>query len=132
LSQDELGNFPELSLNTLIQPEKASIYAVVIIVTVERREGSWLLRLEGEMTLQSAAALRTALIEWLTSGSSLDLDLTGVGEIDLAGLQLLGATVREAGRRGLVVAGRASDPVISAAHDSGFDQLSGFPFQKAG
>ncbi|MBK1641902.1 hypothetical protein CKO12_08460 [Chromatium okenii] len=45
--------------------------------------------LEGEMTIYTAAAIRTQLQDYVTGRQHCVLDLTAVSEIDSAGLQLL-------------------------------------------
>jgi anti-sigma B factor antagonist len=47
------------------------------------------LRLEGEMTIYRAAELKRALVEAVERPGALKLDLSGVTELDTAGLQLL-------------------------------------------
>ncbi len=44
---------------------------------------------DGALTIYEAHAARHALIEILTTAQSIDVDLAGIGEIDLAGVQLL-------------------------------------------
>ena len=58
------------------------------------------LRISGDMTVYSAAQLRTAL-QAANPGSTKvkSLDLSAVGEMDCAGLQLLLATLRHPGRK---------------------------------
>ncbi len=51
--------------------------------------GDGRLRLQGELTIYSAAAAREALLARMQPGAPLELDLAGVTEIDSAGLQLL-------------------------------------------
>lgn len=47
------------------------------------------LRIEGEMSIYRAAELKQALLAPLASGAALDVDLSGVTELDTAGLQVL-------------------------------------------
>lgn len=47
------------------------------------------LRIDGEMTIYRAAELKDALLGALSGQSALELDLSGVSEIDTAGVQLL-------------------------------------------
>ena len=47
------------------------------------------LRMEGDLTIYEAAALKTELMAALAESAVLELDLSGVGELDTAGLQLL-------------------------------------------
>ena len=46
-------------------------------------------RVDGEFNIYRAAELKTQLLEALVSDTELDLDLSGVSELDSAGLQLL-------------------------------------------
>jgi len=54
------------------------------------------LEIEGELTIQTAADRRGALLAMADGGSDLDLDLSAVTELDTAGLQLLLLARREA------------------------------------
>lgn len=47
------------------------------------------LHLEGELTIYRAAELKARLMEGLNGGKPLEVDLSGVTEVDGAGLQLL-------------------------------------------
>jgi ABC-type transporter Mla MlaB component len=66
------------------------------------------LRLAGSMTISQAAELRDVLVAALKETSDLRVDLSGVSQIDLTGLQLLDASHRSAmtnGKRFSVAAG---------------------------
>ncbi|MEB0040798.1 MULTISPECIES: STAS domain-containing protein [unclassified Pseudomonas] len=52
-------------------------------------------RIEGEMTIYTAAELATQLLPLLTPPSDLEIDLSHVTEMDSAGLQLLMLAKRE-------------------------------------
>ena len=75
-------------------------------------DGTGLLRLSGELTIYHAAELKAALLPLADEARALVLDLSGVSDIDSAGLQLLlalrrslaaqGATVQLAGVSGAV------------------------------
>ena len=54
------------------------------------------LRPVGELTVQTAAESKNSLLSALQTGSGIDLDLSGVSELDTAGLQLLLLLKREA------------------------------------
>lgn len=54
-----------------------------------------LLRVSGELTIFTAAELKPRLLEGIASGNA-TLDLSGVSELDTAGLQLLVLASREA------------------------------------
>ena len=47
------------------------------------------LRIEGEMNIYKAAELKPTLLAAIAAGTTLEIDLSGVTEIDTAGLQLL-------------------------------------------
>jgi anti-sigma B factor antagonist len=47
------------------------------------------LAIEGDMTIYRAAELRDAILAALDGAATLEIDLSGVDEIDTAGLQLL-------------------------------------------
>lgn len=58
-------------------------------------EGADRLALCGDLTIYHVAELKPRLIEGIRSGSVLELDLSQVGEMDTAGLQLLALAKRE-------------------------------------
>lgn len=68
------------------------------MVRTEKRGGKQRLRVEGNMTVYTAAALRRELLDAIAGGRETEIDLTQVGEMDGAGLQLLILARREAGR----------------------------------
>ncbi|HUI81780.1 MAG TPA: STAS domain-containing protein [Bryobacteraceae bacterium] len=96
-------------------------------VTLERNDVSWLIRLEGLVTVNSASALKGLLVEWFPSGKNLELDLERAEEIDLTILQLLWAAARDGQTKGVSMVARASGAARAAAQDAGFAQLPGFP-----
>jgi anti-sigma B factor antagonist len=58
------------------------------------------LALAEDLTIYNASAQKSILLDSLGSAAGLDLDLSQVGEIDSAGLQLLILAKREANRQG--------------------------------
>jgi anti-sigma B factor antagonist len=74
------------------------------------------LRLDGELTVVTAAEWHERLVSWLaTSGDrdrDLDLDVSRVTDLDTAGLQLLLAVKREAWRAGVRLTLRDPGPVV--------------------
>jgi len=58
------------------------------------------LALEGEVTIFHALDIKGRLLDFLGSGDELELDLSGVAELDSAGLQLLLLARREARQQG--------------------------------
>lgn len=59
--------------------------------------------LNGELTIANAAAIKTELLQAISADGPFELDTTGVGEVDAAGLQLLLAAVRSAASRGTAI-----------------------------
>ncbi|MDO9596360.1 MAG: STAS domain-containing protein [Azoarcus sp.] len=57
------------------------------------------LEISGELTIFTAAELRQQLLEALGAGLDVEVDLSRVGEIDSAGLQLMLAAKQEAAGR---------------------------------
>jgi anti-anti-sigma factor len=56
-------------------------------------------RIDGEMTIYSAAEQKARLLGWLEAAHDIELDLSGVEEFDSAGLQLLLVMKQEARQR---------------------------------
>jgi anti-sigma B factor antagonist len=69
-------------------------------IKIERDEHHCTLRIDGEMTIYSAAEHKTQLLEHLEDCEDLELDLSDVGEMDSAGLQILLMLKREAEKAG--------------------------------
>ncbi len=71
----------------------------------KEKDGSALLKIEGAMTVNEAAELRSEMVECLDTYDGLILDLNNVSECDTAGIQLLCSarlTVQSTGKRLLV------------------------------
>jgi len=94
-------------------------------ITVVQQEPQWLIRLAGELNSAGAADLRTLLLGWVAAGKSIELDCSGVSELDVTILQLLEAARREAGQGHLGFGLRASAAVTTAVGDAGFRDLGG-------
>jgi anti-sigma B factor antagonist len=107
-------------------------------MAIEFTEDGGALRLSGELTIYHAAEIKQPLLTMLQAGNELEIDLSGVSEIDTAGFQLLMLAKRETDRTGgklrltshspavleLIelynLAGFFGDPlVITAAHSAG-------------
>ena len=82
------------------------------------------LRVEGELTIYTAAALKPTLLTALSDNASLELDLSSVSEMDSAGLQLLLLLKREANRLNHSVKLSGSNSVIDEVLE--LCNLSGF------
>lgn len=64
-------------------------------INIEADNGSCRMRVEGDMTIYGAVELKKTLIEGLCSHERTELDLSGVDEIDTAGVQALILAERE-------------------------------------
>jgi anti-anti-sigma factor len=77
----------------------------------ERRENRLCLQAAGEMTIYSAAELKPALLEALgqSDEDEIEIDLSGVSELDTSGVQLLMLMKREvvAAGKGLTLSGHS-------------------------
>lgn len=81
-------------------------------------DGNLLLTFSGGLTIFQAAERKPELLHALSQASRmLSLDLSGVDEIDTAGIQLLLLLRREAASRGLLLAVTAYSPAVLAAFD---------------
>jgi anti-anti-sigma factor len=63
-----------------------------------KKNATYKLPIEGELTIYSAADLKAKLVEALAAEQPIEIDLSQVDEIDSAGLQLLLLAKREAAR----------------------------------
>lgn len=68
--------------------------------TFQRESNACNARIEGEMTIYTAAQLKPALLSLLEGCNEAEIDLSQVTEIDASGLQLLLLAKREASRTG--------------------------------
>ena len=85
-----------------------------------------MLKLSGELTVPNAARFRSALLEALGRLDCLEIDLSPVTAVDIAGLQLLCAVHRTAVTRAKrIVVLSASDCVDMAVNNVGFPGREG-------
>jgi anti-anti-sigma factor len=75
------------------------------------------LALQDDMTIYQAADLKSRLLGALAGADHLALDLSGVAEIDTAGLQLLMLVMREAGRQGKTLEISGHSPAVQQTLD---------------
>jgi len=75
----------------------------------EHHENRLRLHAAGEMTIYSAAELKPALLEALGQSDEIEIDLSGVSELDTSGVQLLMLVKREAvaAGKGLTLSGHS-------------------------
>ena len=82
-------------------------------------------RVEGELRIPEAGRLRDALLAALEPGGATVLDVSGVSDADLGGLQLLCSAHRTYRRRGARFELRGiSEPLRLAARAAGFETRS--------
>ena len=68
--------------------------------------------IEGELTIYTALALKDKLLTGLSASEELELDLSEVGEVDAAGLQLLVMIKQQATILGKVLRITGHSPVV--------------------
>lgn len=65
-------------------------------VQLEKKDRLGMLSIDGEMTIYTAAEQKVQLLDHLSECEELELNLSGIGEMDSAGLQILLLLKREA------------------------------------
>jgi anti-sigma B factor antagonist len=75
------------------------------------------LRIETDLTIYTALATRDLLLAELAAGDALSIDLSAVGEIDTAGLQLLVLASREAAKAGKNLTFASPSPAVSSVFE---------------
>jgi anti-anti-sigma regulatory factor len=94
-------------------------------VSLAQHEPRRMIRLEGRVTVASSAELKTLLLDWITAGTDLEVDLEHAEDIDLTVLQLLWAAGREASEKGVAMVSRPSEAATMAARNAGFERVPG-------
>ena len=96
-------------------------------MTLVQNEGWCLLRLEGEINIESAVELKRLLLEGLSGGQELRLDLERASGLDVTAWQLLWAGERAArtSGRGFAVQGQVPEVIVVAARETGFERCPG-------
>lgn len=94
-------------------------------VTLDQSEALCFIRLEGEINITCAAELKKHLLQALSSGKEVRVDLERATELDVTALQLLWAAEREArgSGKGLTLAGRVPEEISRAVNDAGFEKF---------
>lgn len=72
-------------------------------INAQQENGICRLQMEGEFTIYNALEIRDGLMEHLAANNEIELNLSGITEMDTAGFQLLLAAKREGTRLGKVV-----------------------------
>lgn len=70
------------------------------------------LAIDGDMTIYRAQELKELLLSALDGAAAVDIDLSGVAEIDTAGIQLLMLAKRTAGEKGSELRLLAHSPAV--------------------
>jgi anti-anti-sigma factor len=91
-------------------------------ITVEpgKRRGKHKARkaaISGAMTIYGAAAAKDTLLDALDGAAELEVDLSGVAEMDTAGVQLLALLTREAASSGKRLVLRGHSPAVMEVLD---------------
>jgi anti-anti-sigma factor len=94
-------------------------------ITLDQSEAQCLICLEGEINIASATEFKQLLVQALTQGKGLRVDLERATELDVTALQLLCAAEREARKLGVAftVAGRVPEEISAAVIDAGFERF---------
>lgn len=81
------------------------------------------IRLEGEINIDDAAALKEVLVQALESGGELRVSLEDAGSLDVTAMELLWAAARDARAKGMKVqlAGQVPEAVSAAFSEAGFE-----------
>lgn len=87
------------------------------MIISETRNGTCYARLDGEMTIYTAAECKQDLAGCLSSAEALEFDLSGVTEIDSAGVQLLILAKREGARKNMPVHLVSHSPAVQEIID---------------
>ncbi|MGZ8158969.1 MAG: STAS domain-containing protein [Methylobacter sp.] len=77
-----------------------------------KKQPSGRISIEGELTIYTALEQKEKLLTALAAAGELELDLSGVGEIDAAGLQLLVMIKQQAAALGKVLRFTGHSPVV--------------------
>jgi anti-anti-sigma regulatory factor len=100
--------------------------SIDIIIPPENPE-SRILAMSGIMTIRYSVAAREALLEAIKGSDNIELNLEGIQEIDIVGLQMICASHRSAAAKGksFSVRGFDNEVVNSAAAVGGFYRMAG-------
>jgi hypothetical protein len=94
-------------------------------VSISQLGSQRLIVLEGTLGVACSAELKSLLLDEISSGRRLHVDLERAEEIDITILQLLWAAEREAETRGVGMISHPSEAAASAARDAGFGAIPG-------
>jgi len=89
-----------------------------------KKQPSGPIAITGELTIYTALELKDTLLDGLAASEELELDLSGVGEFDAAGLQLLVMVKQQATVLGKILRFTGHSPVVLELLD--LSGLAGF------
>lgn len=94
-------------------------------VTFDRSGIAGVIRLEGEIDIASARALKEALLDALTSAGESRISLDGVTGMDATAVELLWAAERESGAAAgaLAIEGTVPQALRDALREAGFERF---------
>jgi ABC-type transporter Mla MlaB component len=94
-------------------------------ITLDQSEVQSLIRLEGEINIASATELKQLLVQALTAGKDLRLNLEQATDLDITALQLLWVFARVAKKidMAITVPGGIPQKISAAAIDAGFERF---------
>lgn len=92
-------------------------------ITADQFESLYVLRLQGAVTIDEAAQLKNLLLDGLSSGKNLQLDLRQAALLDITTMQLLWAAHRDAEQSGqaLVMLEPVPEQISIVVRQAGFD-----------
>lgn len=91
-------------------------------VFLDESEGLSVIRLEGDVNIDAAVELKSALLKALASTKNVRVSLEGAAELDITAMQLLIATERDAAKSKMqfTVEGSVPDDISVAMVHAGF------------
>ncbi len=95
-------------------------------ITLERREDSTVIHLEGVVDIAWAAELKKLLLQAFAAGKEVRVAVDGATDLDVTAVQLLWAARRESKASGVrfALVGNAPESVTSALLHAGFEDFA--------
>lgn len=87
------------------------------MITTQIIDGACYAKVEGDLTVYTATECRDLLMQAMQLGLGIEIDLSGVGEIDSAGVQLLVAAKRDSAAAGRTMRLVAHSPAVQEIID---------------
>jgi anti-anti-sigma regulatory factor len=93
--------------------------------TLEQSAGVCRVRLQGDLSIASAAELKASLLGALASATELQVDLAEATALDITAMQLLWAANEEARRSGhaFTLAGNIPEEMLLGFREAGFENI---------